>query len=151
VGALSSALAPVGIGLLLGKAAFIAGPFVLAIAVRMGVVHVASQQARHRGRRTLMRWLPRLLWLLLLPAWTASPIPVLNIVVLPVIVVAFTAITAAYATWTVDRDVAGTPPHQLEWVVLAIAIAAGITLLLLVAFTTVALGFAVQWLSQFWS
>ncbi len=151
VALLSSVLAPFGVGLIVGKVAAIVGPFVLAMAVRMGVIRLAREQARHRGRRTLLRWLHRVLWLLLLPAWTASPIPLLNIVALPAIVLAFTAATAGYAVWTVEREAADTPPHPLEWGVLIVAVSAGAALLLLVALTTVAVGFSVQWLSQFWS
>lgn len=144
-GAVSSLLAPVGVGLVAAKLVFVVGPIVLAMAVRMGITSLAIRQVRHRGRRTLLRWLPRLLWLLLLPAWTVSPVPVANVIVLPLIIVGFAGLTAAYSIWTMERERSGAPPHGLEWGALMLASAAAMAVLVLTLMALAAVGFAAWW------
>lgn len=136
-----------GVGLLLGKVLMVVAPLVAGVGLRMGVLSIAAQQSQHRGRRLLLRWVPRLLWTATLPGWAMAAVPFVSVVAVPLTLLVLTTLVTAYAIWTVDREVAGLAPHRVEWVLLvAVAMTAlGVLALALAA----AAGAGLLW--QWWS
>jgi hypothetical protein len=119
---LVSLTAPFGVGLVLGKALLLVGAFALALFLRLGVVSIALQESRSRPRRVLLRWIPRLCWLACLPGWALAPVPLANIAAVPATIAANTVLVAAYASWTVSREVRGLRPHVVEWLIVGAAL-----------------------------
>jgi hypothetical protein len=142
--AVATVLAPVGVGFLVGKALLFVGAFALAIVLRLGVGSIALREAESRSRRVLLRWIPRICWLVCLWGWSWAVVPLANLVAVPTTIVANTFVVATYSSWTVSREVEGLGPHPLEWLVVGVALVALLALIL----ATLFLGVLALWLGE---
>ena len=141
----ASVTSVVGVGLLLGKVLMFVAPLVTGIALRMGVLSIARQTSRHRGRRLLLRWVPRLLWTAVLPGWAMAAVPFVSVAAAPLTLLVLTTVVSSYAIWTVDREVAGKPPHRVEWVLLVAVALTVVALLALLLLSAAGMGLLWQW------
>lgn len=120
---------PLGIGFVLGKVLTIMGPPLTGMLLRLGVVSLAVRESRVVSRRIVLRWLPRVCWVVCLMLWGLSALPVVNLLAVPGAIVLNTLIVTAYVEWTMRRERVGEGPHPLEWAVLLLAAAAVAALL----------------------
>jgi len=134
-----------GIGLVLGKVLMVVAPLVAGLGIRMGVLSLASRTSRHRGRRLLLRWVPRLLWAAALPGWAMAAVPFVSVAAVPLTLLVLTTVVTSYAIWTVDREVAGEPPHRVEWVLLVAVALTVLALLALLLLSAAGAGLLWQW------
>lgn len=146
--AVATLTAPLGIGLLLDKVLVVAVPIAVGVGIRLGVLSIALKQARHRGRRALLRWIPRAIWVVALWGYGWAVVPGVNVLAVPATVVVHVALVALYTRFTVDREARGLAPHVLEWGLLVFGALLVLTSLVLAAVLAAALGLTLHALGE---